>query len=143
MIRSSLSTTKQKITIKDNSAPKLLKEDFKIDWSKSAVSIHNLVRGLSPYISKDNFLKDVSICPCAWFLLKIRGQEKRVKLYLTELISIEKNIKRITTDNKTYLHFNFKDYTLSIKYLQIEGKKIMDIRSFLSGYKFNNDWELL
>ena len=126
-----------------SAAPKLEKKNFRIDWSKSAMSIHNLIRGLSPYIEKDLFLKDISICPCAWFVLKMKDKEKRVKLYLTELISKDTRINEITTDNKSYLHFNLNDYSLSIIYLQIEGKGIMNIKSFLSGYKFNNDWKFL
>ena len=43
-------------------APKIFKEDCRIDWSKGAESIHNLVRGLSPY-------------PAAWSPLFIDGQE--------------------------------------------------------------------
>ena len=139
----SIRTHKQNIVDKYSAAPKLEKKNFRIDWSKSAMSIHNLIRGLSPYIEKDLFLKDISICPCAWFVLKMKDKEKRVKLYLTELISKDTRINEITTDNKSYLHFNLNDYSLSIIYLQIEGKGIMNIKSFLSGYKFNNDWKFL
>ena len=34
-------------------APKLTKELLKIDWNKSAVDIHNLVRGLSPFLDNN------------------------------------------------------------------------------------------
>ena len=44
-------------------AEKLQKEEFKIDWTKTALEIHNLVRGLSPYIENNLILKDISICP--------------------------------------------------------------------------------
>ena len=32
-----------------NPAPKIFKEDCKIDWNKPAVEVRNLIRGLSPY----------------------------------------------------------------------------------------------
>ena len=43
-------------------APKIFKEDGRIDWSRSAVDIHNLVRGLSPY-------------PAAWSPIFKAGEE--------------------------------------------------------------------
>lgn len=50
-------------------APKIFKETCEIDWSKPARSIHNLVRGLSPY-------------PAAWTTL----QDKSCKIFATEIV---------------------------------------------------------
>ena len=115
-------------------APKITKKLCKIDWSKSAESIHNLVRGLSPFLDENTLLKDVAICPSAWFLL----DRKRVKLQSTELIR-EPNEQHliIDSDNKNYLIILLEDGALAIKQLQIEGKKSMTIRKFLQGNKID------
>ena len=115
-------------------APKITKKLCKIDWSKSAESIHNLVRGLSPFLDENTLLKDVAICPSAWFLL----DGKRVKLQSTELIR-EPNEQHliIDSDNKNYLSVLLEDGALAIKQLQIEGKKSMTIRKFLQGNKID------
>ena len=49
-------------------APKLNKENCRIDWTDSLDSIHNLIRGLSPY-------------PAAWSFLKNKGEIIEIKIY--------------------------------------------------------------
>ena len=69
-------------------APKLNKELLKIDWNKTAIEIHNLVRGLSPILCDNTLLKDVAICPSAWFFLDDgNGYKKRIKLHQTKLLN--------------------------------------------------------
>jgi methionyl-tRNA formyltransferase len=115
-----------KVTPQDESqfihhAPKIFKETCQIDWTKDAKSIHNLVRGLSPY-------------PAAWTVF----QEKMCKIYLTE-VSKNNNISlkpgEWQSDGKTSLNFQTGNGTLSIKELQLEGKKRMIIEDFLRGFK--------
>jgi methionyl-tRNA formyltransferase len=101
-------------------APKIFTETCRIDWSKTGDEIYNLVRGLSPY-------------PAAFTEL----YDKKIKVY-----SIEKDLQTtappgsIETDKKRYLKFASADSFLSIKELQMEGKKKMTIEEFLRGYKF-------
>ncbi|QDH79659.1 methionyl-tRNA formyltransferase [Echinicola soli] len=101
-------------------APKIFKETGEIDWSKSAKSIHNLIRGLSPY-------------PAAWTTL----QDKLCKIYTSEPISSlsGKAPGAYETDNKNFLHFQTGDGALSITELQLQGKKRMKIDEFLRGNK--------
>jgi methionyl-tRNA formyltransferase len=40
--------------------------ETRIDWSRPAVEVHNLIRGLSPY-------------PGAWFEIELSGKRERVK----------------------------------------------------------------
>jgi methionyl-tRNA formyltransferase len=54
--KGNVTTTIQKDASEIKSAFKLNKENCKIDWTKSALEINNLIRGLSPY-------------PAAWCLL--------------------------------------------------------------------------
>lgn len=101
-------------------APKIFKETCKIDWTKSAVSIHNLIRGLSPY-------------PAAWTTI----DGKVCKIYKSEPIKGNKNMDAgdYESDDKTYLHFQTGDGVFSILELQLEGKKRMAITDFLRGNK--------
>jgi methionyl-tRNA formyltransferase len=118
-------------------APKLTKELLKIDWNKSAIDIHNLVRGLSPFLDNNTIIKDVAICPSAWFYLEdSTGSQKRIKLHLTEVIkSDSKDLFHIKTDNKTYLHIITNKDAITILSLQFEGKSPMTIQQFLQGRK--------
>ncbi len=104
-------------------APKIFKETCEINWNKPSETVHNFVRGLSPY-------------PCAWTILN----EKTCKIYTTTLLSETADIKiekgeNYVTDNKKYLYFKTSDGFISVKELQIQGKKRMDIESFLRGNK--------
>ena len=126
-------------------APKLTKELLKIDWNKSAKKIHNLIRGLSPLLDNKTTLKDVSICPSAWFILKnYNGVKKRIKVYLSEIISTKSdNLLSIKTDNKTYLYIITNKNAISILNLQAEGKNPMTIQQFLQGNKLDENDKIL
>ena len=104
-----------------NHAPKIFKETGEINWTNSANSIHNLIRGLSPY-------------PAAWTSL----DNKNCKIFKTSVS--EKNLSKIelgnySSDGKTFLKFQTGDGSLEILELQLEGKKRMKIGDFLRGYK--------
>lgn len=101
-------------------APKIFKETGEINWENSAESIHNLVRGLSPY-------------PAAWTSL----DGKNCKIFKTAVS--EGNLPKVeigkySTDGKTFLKFQTGDGILDILELQLEGKKRMMIGDFLRGY---------
>ena len=115
-------------------APKLNKELQKINWQKSIIEIHNKIRGLSPFIDQTTMLKDVSICPCAWFFLN----SKRVKIQKSSIVEIVNKEMYLDTDNKNYLNVNFKDKALSLEIIQPEGKKPMNIKQFLQGNKIDS-----
>jgi len=101
-------------------APKIFKETCKIDWTKPAYEIYNLVRGLCPY-------------PAAFTEL----YNKNIKVYTIEKGSqTSLSPGSIETDQRSYLKFASNDRLLSIKELQMEGKKRMMIEDFLRGFKF-------
>ncbi|MCK4662787.1 MAG: methionyl-tRNA formyltransferase [Bacteroidales bacterium] len=119
----------QKELIKDinnlKNAPKIFKDDCKIDWNKSVKNIYNLIRGLSPY-------------PGAWteFISK-DNKIMLLKIFSSEIISIRHNQKIGTfqTNNKDYLKVFVKNACISIKELQVSGKKRLKIDEFLRGFK--------
>ena len=102
-------------------APKIFTETCKIDFSKSADEVHNLIRGLSPF-------------PGAFTLLN----GKTLKIYKSE----KENCKlasacgQYETDHKKYLRFACTDGYISVKELQLEGKKKMDVEEFIRGFRF-------
>ncbi|MBN2668339.1 MAG: methionyl-tRNA formyltransferase [Bacteroidales bacterium] len=101
-------------------APKLYKDLGRIDWQESIDRIHNIVRGLSPY-------------PAAW--TELNG--KTIKIYKgqKEISSHEEQFGAIFSDGKKFLKVAVNGGFYIIEELQIEGKKRMDIDSFLSGYQ--------
>lgn len=141
---SKIKCIKQNLTPEMKEAPKLTKDILKINWGKSARKIHNLVRGLSPFLTENTTLKNLEICPSAWFIIEDKNQkQKRVKLHLTEIIQGDINKGTIETDNKSYLHIGTKESLISILILQMEGKKPMKIQDFLQGNKLNKNFKVL
>jgi len=113
-------------------APKLFREDMRINWKKSAVEVRNLIRGLSPY-------------PAAWTkLVKLgSGQSTEMKIYYAEMSDgDDAHPGTIFTDGKNYLKVACGNGWIEITDLQLSGKKRMKTDEFLrgfqniSGYKF-------
>lgn len=110
-------------------APKLFKENTKIDWKANPSTIHNLVRGLNPY-------------PAAWTTWRnAKGESKNIKVFST-LISEELGTGTLQfTSTKTQLLVDTADKKLEIVEFQVEGKKKMTAKEWLVG---NNsaDWTI-
>jgi methionyl-tRNA formyltransferase len=103
-------------------APKLFKNDCKIDWSKSTIEIHNHIRGLSPY-------------PAAWTtFIRSENEPQTIKIYKASytLTDHDREIAEIQADKKD-LKIYTKDGFISMLKIQVPGKKKMDIQSFLNG----------
>jgi len=112
--------TEQDHTKATKKAPKIFKEDCEIDWNNSIQSIDSFIRGLSPYPAAYTFLEDKQ--------LKIYEVEK-------ELEDHKHSAGSYFTDNKSYLKFATNDGYISVKQLQLQGKKQMDVKAFLNGYQ--------
>ena len=105
-------------------APKITKDMTIINWSRPARELHNLVRGLTPIPSATTIIKGK----------RIKIQETRVdnddngSNYLPgEITAIKKSIVSVQTGNGHLL----------IHRVQLEGKKTMDIGSFMNGFALN------
>ena len=105
-------------------APKIFKEDCRIDWNKTSVDIHNHVRGLSPY-------------PAAWTVLtEESGRPLECKIFRTRLTDSTTDgspMGQIKTEGKR-MFVACSDNWLEILELQPAGKKRMAADSFLLGY---------
>ena len=130
-------TIDQNDELNQKKAPKLTKEICRIKWDEDCEKIHNKIRGLSPIINEFETEKDISIFPGAWSIIKNNQKEIKVKIYESEYKLQKHNLcfGSIVTDNKKELKISSKRGFLIIKKIQIESKKIMDIKSFLNGNK--------
>jgi methionyl-tRNA formyltransferase len=105
-------------------AYKLNKENCKIDWTKPARDIYNLIRGLSPY-------------PSAWCFFNDGAEEWNVKIYEAKIIDENHNytIGEIIT-NKKEIKIAVQDGFIQILNLQFPGKKRMNANELLNGISF-------
>ena len=103
-------------------APKIFKEDCKIDFSKSASEVYDFIRGLSPY-------------PAAYAKIRLQnGEEKSIKIFKTEMLPLNGEEATIKQIGNKLVAFT-RDAALSILELQMEGKKKMGVEEFLRGNK--------
>jgi methionyl-tRNA formyltransferase len=106
-------------------APKLFKDNTRIDWKHPVKQIYDFVRGLSPY-------------PAAWTELVLSdGSRQQLKIFQSEKRLAEHNLPSgtVVTDNKTNIDIATPDGYLHILSLQLAGKKRMRPTDFLNGFK--------
>lgn len=102
-------------------APKIFKDTCKIDWSRSAADIHNLVRGLSPY-------------PAAWTDITVNGKVTTMKIFktaVTDMTATGKPGQMVVEGSRVYI--NCADRRLEILNLQVQGKRPTDAAAFVCG----------
>jgi len=116
-------------------APKLTRELCRIDWSWPAKDVVNLVRGLSPYPAA--FTELVAAADD-----QLRLQMKVYKVEKTSVPGVEKaESGKIYSDGKSFLAIGAGDgAAVSLLDLQLSGKKRMDVRAFLLGFRDPQQW---
>ncbi len=125
--KGNVTTTIQQDTADIKTAYKLNKENCKIDWTKSSSTIHNLIRGLSPY-------------PAAWCFMSDKGEEWNVKIYEATILeeSHSLNIGQLICTKKE-LKIAVQNGFIQIKSLQFPGKKKMTSSELLNGIQFTEE----
>jgi len=109
-------------------APKIFKEDCRIDWDLPGRTIFNMIRGLSPY-------------PGAFTMLEREGREPLIcKIFKATFESVPHTHQpgNILTDGRQSLTVAVSDGMLHIHSVQQEGKRRMDIKDFLAGFSITN-----
>jgi methionyl-tRNA formyltransferase len=104
-------------------APKLFKENTRINWASNAEDLHNFVRGLDPY-------------PAAWCTLWSTQKEAWLQFKICRTsITNEKCLRQNGPEaHKEGILFPCGNQTtLLVKEIQMEGKKRMDAKSFMAG----------
>jgi methionyl-tRNA formyltransferase len=98
-------------------APKITKDICLIDWKQSAESIHNLVRGLSPF-------------PGAYFTI----ENKSYKVFNTDILNRNDLNHGEIEENKKELIVGCGKDAVKILEIQPEGRKRMSAEQFVIGY---------
>jgi methionyl-tRNA formyltransferase len=109
-------------------APKLFREDCRIDWDKNVQDICNLIRGLNPL-------------PGAFTELSLDGENDfMMKIFEANPVKTNHGFPsaKLFTDNKNYIKISANDGLVDIKMLQAAGKKRMKTQDFLRGYSFSH-----
>tara|TARA_R100001143_G_C3361295_1_gene136465 strand:+ start:31072 stop:32007 length:936 start_codon:yes stop_codon:yes gene_type:complete len=100
-----------------SSAPKLFNENTRIDFNKSAVEVHNFIRGLNPF-------------PVAW--CHYSGSKMNIYSSEADLTMNAETGKLYVEDEKLFVGCGIG--SVQIKILQLPGTKRMSGREFLNGY---------
>lgn len=124
-------TVSQKDNANIKTAHKLDKDNCKIDWNQPLDRIYNHIRGLSPY-------------PGAWCTLVNGTDTLDVKIYKAtkEITNHSNNIGRIIW-TKNELKVAVTNGYILILDIKLPGKRSMDIKSLLNGYKFEDNAKML
>ncbi len=113
-------------------APKIFKDDCRINWTNGASQIYNMIRGLSPY-------------PGAFsYLVNIENERFQVKIFRSTPKNCQHNFRpgEIEITGKEVLAVWVNDGKIIIDELQIEGKKRMQTRDFLNGFQLSEKWKM-
>jgi len=113
-----------KVTGPLRNAPKITKEDCRINWHKKTRDVFNFIRGLSP-------------SPCAWSEISTgKATKHAVKIFLAEIIDEPAHAVpgTVDTDGREYLRVATSDGYIDIRSLQLQGKRRLDTQEFLRGF---------
>ncbi len=105
-------------------APKLNADNTRIDWCNTAENIHNLIRGLSYY-------------PGAWTQISLHDDEpKKLMIYKSRFENAKHSepTGKITAGKKE-MKIAVRDGFIYPEIVKLQGKKMMDIVSFLNGVR--------
>lgn len=113
-------------------APKIFKNDCKINWNNTSSTIYNFIRGLSPY-------------PTAWTEFHDKNSSFTAKIFSAEIIESKNSENIIHSDNKTFLHIKCSDNKyVSIKEIQLQNRKRLKLEELLRGINDDiNTWKII
>ena len=105
-------------------APKLTKELCHIDWDAPSQQVYNLIRGLSPYPGAYTQLTDAE------------GKSLQLKVFQGEVrMDLQAAPGTVLSDGKTYFAIATADGAIALTDLQLSGKKRMEVKPFLAGFR--------
>lgn len=100
-------------------APMIKKTLCRIDWQQPSFQIHNLIRGLAPFLSATSSMNG-----------------KTVKIISSSLADSNEGTPGEVVDNKGRLLVACGDKTaIELEVLQLQGKRALPIKEFLTGNK--------
>jgi methionyl-tRNA formyltransferase len=102
------------------SAPKIFRDDCRINWRNPVNEVYNFVRGLSPY-------------PGAWTMLNTGNESKILKIIACKPIASTNNYQGKIWSERSELFIGGSNGYFQILKLQPEGKKPMKADEFTRG----------
>lgn len=113
-------------------APKIFKEETRIDWSVPAQAVYNKIRGLSPY-------------PAA-FTTIIHPEKGTfdLKIFRAAFIPGNHHIDHpeILSDQRTEIKIVLQDGEIELLEIQLQGRKRLKAEEFLRGFSLDSGWKL-
>ena len=108
-------------------APKIWHDTCEIDFTKSTSEVHNFIRGLSPF-------------PGAY--MELLGKKVKILKSTRSMDVISDSTPgSFLSDNKSYLKLKCSDGYIDVLTIKMEGKRQMDIQTFLNGYDIVKEME--
>ena len=110
------------------SAPKIFKENCRIDWTLPGQRIINFIRGLSPY-------------PAAWTAMYRAGSDDEAltaKIFAATFEAASHEgvaCGTVESDSRTFIRVACADGWIDLQELQIAGKKRLAVRELLLGWR--------
>lgn len=104
-------------------APKIFTETCRIDFAQPTAVVHNFIRGLSPY-------------PGAW--TELDGKTLKILRSAKEEAAVSLPPGQFFSDGRNYLKVSTQDGFVHVLELQMEGKRRMNVRDFLNGYRIGS-----
>lgn len=101
-------------------APKIELVDCALDWHRPAIDLHNLIRAVTPE-------------PCAWCMVSVRGEKKRLKIYSSHIEERSGLPGSILGYGKEGLIVACGTQSLKLLEVQLEGKKAMPAEDLMRG----------
>jgi methionyl-tRNA formyltransferase len=105
-------------------APKIGKEDCRINWNNDVQTIYNFIRGMSPH---PGAYTELVAADGTSFYFKIFRVQKEIVLHFL-------SPGTISSDGKTYLKIAARNGFIILSEIQLAGRKVMDSLTFLKGY---------
>jgi methionyl-tRNA formyltransferase len=114
-------------------APKLTKQNTKIDFTKTPHEIENFVRGLCPYPAAHAELVSAS-----------SGFTLMLKIYSVspEVVAHDKKAGTVESDGKSFIKIYVTDGCITLNEIQVAGRSKMSVKDFLNGFKLEGEWEM-
>ncbi|WP_251621007.1 methionyl-tRNA formyltransferase [Odoribacter lunatus] len=110
-------------------APKIFKENRKIDWTADVETVYNHVRGLSPY-------------PAAWTEIrhKVSGEIIQMKVVSVRMEKgeTEKRPGEMYTDGKKRWEVIVSNGRIFLEEIQLAGRRCMKVSELLRGFKLDD-----
>lgn len=126
-------------------APKLTRELCDIDWNKKTSAVYNLIRGLSPYPAAFTMLKSEThpepVQLKIYFGEKVEGEDFRSML--EKAGKSEAVPGEILSDGKSFFAVTTADGAVSLTDVLLSGKKRMDVKAFLAGFRNPESWKIV